>query len=83
MLDIQFIRDNPEEVAKKSEQKNYPVDVHKLLELDGRRRKLLGQGEELRQERNVQAASTKGQRPTDEQIAKGKELKEQLNQTES
>jgi seryl-tRNA synthetase len=83
MLDIQFIRDNPEEVAKKSEQKNYPVDITKLLELDSRRRKLLANIEELRQKRNQQASDTKGQRPSDAQIKSGKILKEQITKLES
>ena len=33
MLDIQFIRDNPDAVAKKAAQKGYPIDVKRLLEL--------------------------------------------------
>lgn len=78
MLDIQFIRDNPEEVAEKSKQKGYEVDIQQLLGFDGERRELLQQVEELRRQRNELSAATKGQRPSDEQVARGRELKDQL-----
>lgn len=78
MLDIQFIRDNPDLVEEKAQQKNVQVNIKELLGLDAERRELLRQAEELRQKRNQQAAETKGQRPTDEHIAAGKQLKEDL-----
>lgn len=78
MLDIQFIRDNPELVKEKSAQKNYPVDIAQLLELDGERRTRLTQLDELRARRNAHAADTKGGRPTEEQIAAGKQLKDEI-----
>lgn len=78
MLDIQFIRDNPELVKEKSAQKNYSVDIDRLLELDGQRKSKLTQIEELRRRRNEQAAELKNQRPSDEQIAAGRQLKEEL-----
>ena len=34
MIDIQYIRDNPEIVKEKSKQKGYPVDIDELLRLD-------------------------------------------------
>src|ERR1039458_9665993 len=52
MLDIQFIRDNPELVAEKSKQKGYDVDVQQLLGFDTERRELLKQVEDLRRQRN-------------------------------
>lgn len=78
MLDIQFIRDNPEIVEEKSKQKGYDVDVTQLLGFDKERRELTQQVEELRQQRNELSSATKGQRPSDEQVNKGRELKEQL-----
>jgi seryl-tRNA synthetase len=82
MLDIQFIRDNPELVQEKSKQKGYDVDVAKLLELDNQRRSLLTQIEELRRQRNEQTESYKGQKPSDDQLKAGRELKEKLSQLE-
>lgn len=83
MLDIQFIRDNHELVAEKSRQKGYEVDVRRLLELDVERRTRLTQIDELRQRRNTQAAELKNQRPSDEQVAAGRQLKEELAARES
>ncbi|MDQ5971873.1 MAG: seryl-tRNA synthetase [Patescibacteria group bacterium] len=83
MLDIQYIRDNPEVVAQKAKQKNVKVDIPKLLEVDAQRRQLLGDAELLRQLRNQQAASTKGQKPSPEQIEQGKVLKTKLAKIEA
>ncbi|MDZ7744262.1 MAG: serine--tRNA ligase [Candidatus Saccharibacteria bacterium] len=78
MIDIQFIRDNPKLVAEKSKQKGYDVDITQLLGFDEKRRELQQQVEELRRQRNEISESMKGQRPSDEQIAKGREIKERL-----
>jgi seryl-tRNA synthetase len=78
MLDIQFIRDNAEEVAKKSAQKGFEVDVEQLLGFDKKRRELLQQVEELRRQRNESSSQAKGQKPSDEQIKAGRELKDKL-----
>lgn len=83
MLDIQYIRDNPEVVAQKAKQKNVKVDIPKLIEVDAQRRQLLGDAELLRQLRNQQAASTKGQKPSPEQIEQGKVLKTKLAKIET
>ncbi|HET9174201.1 MAG TPA: serine--tRNA ligase [Candidatus Saccharimonadales bacterium] len=78
MLDIQFIRDNADFVKEKSAQKGYPVDIDRLLELDGQRRSKQTQIEELRRRRNEQAADLKQGKPTSEQIEAGKHLKEEI-----
>ena len=83
MLDIQYIRDNPEKVIEKSKQKGYDVDVAQLLELDAERRTRLTQVEELRARRNTLADSLKAGKPTAEQAADGKSLKEEVAQLES
>lgn len=82
MLDIQFIRDNAELVAEKSKQKGYKVDVQALLKLDAERRTLLGKLEALRAERNQLSDSLKAGNPTEQQINRGREVKEQANQLE-
>lgn len=82
MLDIQFIRDNPDLVAEKSKQKGYDVNIQALLKADGVRRNLLQQTEDLRRRRNELSSQTKGQRPSQAQIQAGKELKEQLTKLE-
>lgn len=83
MLDIQYVRDNAELVEQKSKQKGYEVDTRQILELDGQRRTRQVQVDELRRRRNEMSDSAKGQRPSDEQIAAGKQLKEELAAIES
>lgn len=82
MLDIQFIRDNPEAAAEKSKQKGYEVDIQQLLGFDKERRELLQQVEGLRRQRNELTAKTKGQKPSDEQVTAGRELKDKLAKLE-
>jgi seryl-tRNA synthetase len=78
MLDIQFVREKQNEVAEKSQQKGYKVDVAKLLEVDGRRRNLLTEIDQLRAQRNELNAQTKGQKPSVAQISEGKNLKTKI-----
>lgn len=78
MLDIQFIRDNPKEVEEKSKQKGFEVDIQKLLSSDKQRLVLLQKAEDLRRQRNELAAKTKGQKPDDNQIKAGRELKDKI-----
>jgi seryl-tRNA synthetase len=83
MLDIRFIRENPELVAEKSKQKGYDVNIQKLLALDDNRRKLLSEIEKVRAERNEVAASQKGGQPDSQTIEQGKKLKDSLAQLEA
>lgn len=78
MLDIQFIRNNPDLVAEKSKQKGYEVDIQQLLGFDTKRRTLLQEVEGLRRQRKEIAENTKNGRPSEEQINKGSEIKKQL-----
>ncbi|HTE21813.1 MAG TPA: serine--tRNA ligase [Candidatus Limnocylindria bacterium] len=82
MLDIQFIRDNAGLVAEKSKQKGYNVDIQQLLGFDGKRRELQQQVGDLRHQRNEIADSMKGGKPPEEQVAKGREVKEKLTDLE-
>ncbi len=84
MIDIQFIRDNPEAVAEKSKQKGYIVDVSQLLQLDEERRNLIPGIEALRQQRNENAAKVKnaGGKPDEALIKQGQLLKMELSQAE-
>lgn len=78
MIDLTDLRARPEVYKEATKQKGYTVDIDRLLELDALRRQKTEQLDELRQARNELSASAKNQRPSDEQIAKGKELKEQI-----
>jgi len=52
MLDIKFIRNNPEVVRKAIQNKNIDLDLDKLLALDSRRRELIESSETLKAEQN-------------------------------
>ena len=52
MLDLKFIRENPDLVRKSAEAKLSKVDIHQLLALDQERRSLLQEVEVLKGERN-------------------------------
>ncbi|HUB93062.1 MAG TPA: serine--tRNA ligase [Verrucomicrobiae bacterium] len=82
MLDIQFIRENPQTVAEKSKQKGYEIDVTKLLKLDADRRSLLNEIEELRARRNDNAAKMKDGKPEQALIDEGKQIKSLLVEKE-
>ncbi len=82
MLDIQYIRDNPDLVKEKSAQKGYDVDVTQLLGFDNERRILLNEVDNLRQKRNELSDTAKGQRPSEEQIEAGRLIKENIAKIE-
>ena len=52
MLDIKFIRENPEVVKEGAKKKYVDVDIQKILELDKRKRELLQQIEGLKAQQN-------------------------------
>lgn len=78
MLDIQYIREHSQEVAEKSRQKGYAVDIDRLLQLDTKRRDILGGVEDLRRQRNELAGASKNQRPTDVDLQRGRQLKSEI-----
>lgn len=83
MIDITFIRDNADLVTTAAKNKNVDIDITRLLELDEQRRGQIGAIEDLRAKRNELSASAKGQKPSDEQIAEGSKLKEELTKLEA
>ena len=88
MLDIQFIRENPEVV--KTACKNKQLDssmIDELLAVDEKRRKLQYEVDTIRQKANQNAEAVKVEvqtngKPSAELIAKGKELKTELQTIE-
>ena len=84
MLDINFIRNNKELVEHSIKEKMYKnVNLDEILALDDKRKTLLQQVEALRKERNDNTAKMKNGKPSDELIAKGKEIKEKLSTLEA
>ena len=82
MLDIKFIRENPEEIKEAVKNKNIDLDVDQLLLFDKERKRLILKIDELRTKRNKLAKDAKGQKPTVEQIKKGTKLKIESSTTE-
>ena len=83
MLDIKFIRENPEKIAEAAKNKNIEINIDKLLQIDEKRRGLISKIDELQAKRNKLAKNAKGQKPTAEQIEEGKKLKETSLQTDT
>jgi len=53
MLDIKFIRDNPDIIKKSLKNRGLDINIDKVLFLDEERRKLISEGDKLRHEKNV------------------------------
>ena len=83
MLDIKFIRENPEKVQDSADKKGYRVSIKDLLMADERRRELQQQVDSLRERRNAVASQMKGGRPSPDLIAEGKSIKEDLMDLEA
>ena len=69
-------------VAEKSRQKGYEVDVTQLLGFDSERRVLLQQVEAMHRQRNELNSQAKGQKPSQEQIKQGRELRDKMEDYE-
>lgn len=82
MIDLNFIRENPEKVQKAARDKGVDIDVNHILEIDKKHRELSLSVQKLREERNMLVSAIKG-KPTPQQIEKGKELKEKLEKEEN
>lgn len=69
MLDIKFIRENPEVVQKACDNKGIKANVNEFLDIDSKKRKLMAATEELRAKQN---------KLTKNDIEEGKRLKEEI-----
>ena len=79
MLDIKFIRENPDKVKKSCQKKQVKCDIDRVLELDKKRRQILQEIEGLKAEQN----RISEQRTTNnEQLKKAKEIKKKIKKLE-
>ncbi len=76
MLDLRWVRENLEAVRENLRRRGAKADLDALVALDAERRRLSTELDGVRQQRNALAASMKGRKPSDEERARGKELKE-------
>src|SRR3989344_172460 len=82
MLDIQFIRDHPEEVKKAARDKNLnPKVVDEVIRTDDERRELINTEEKLRARRN-EIAKELAKEKSDTLIKEGTEVKKKLKDIE-
>ncbi|HYG84172.1 MAG TPA: serine--tRNA ligase [Verrucomicrobiae bacterium] len=82
MLDIRYVRDNPERVKQFSVQKGYEVDIDAVLGLDAERREIQQKADELRAKRNDIASKMKKGKPEQKIIDEGRVLKTTLAEVE-
>ena len=84
MLDIDFIRDNADDVKRAARLKNFDVDIDRLLDVDDRRRELIQETEQIRERRNEVAdeipQASDEERPA--LIEEGRELKQKVKELE-
>jgi seryl-tRNA synthetase len=87
MLDIKFIRENPDQVKKNILNRRVDpnkADIDKLLVLDSQRSALVVEAQNLRAKRNQLTQDLKDQNlRTPEKIQAGKDLRQQLEKLES
>lgn len=83
MLDIRYIRENPNKVQQNAANKGYGnLSVKELLECDSQKRELQGHVDNLRENRNQNAAKMKGGKPDQAIIDEGKNIKIELVERE-
>jgi seryl-tRNA synthetase len=82
ILDIRFIRENPDIVKDAARKKHFECDVDNILGLDGKRRSLLLEIESLRAERK-RLSKKQREKTADEIRARVVEIKEKLAQLET
>lgn len=68
MLDIKFIRENPEKVKEGITKKGVKADINALLELDKKKRELIKKIDDLKAQKNVLSGDPAGRGKTDEAI---------------
>lgn len=82
MLDIKYIRENPEKVQQAARDKGYDVSIDELLRIDEKRRELQQNVDENRSRRNELTTQMKGQKPTDIQLSHALAIKNHLAEKE-
>ncbi|HLD38227.1 MAG TPA: serine--tRNA ligase, partial [Candidatus Nanoarchaeia archaeon] len=81
MIDIKFLRENPEKIQKAAKDKNVDINVGHILEIDKKYKELSISVQKHREERNILTTLMKG-KPTPQYLKKGKTLKEKLEKEE-
>jgi len=77
MLELKFIRENPDKVKTAIKNRNLKIDLDALLNLDAERRKILQELDQLRSERNILSDEVS------KLMAAKKDAKEKISQSKS
>ena len=83
MLDIKFIRQNPELVKKGARKKRADIDIDLILQKDEKHRGVIQQLDVLRAEQNQLSKSVSGGKPSEDIIKQSKDLKVRIEQLEN
>ncbi len=82
MLDIRFIRENPEKVQESAKNKGYDVSISELLKCDEERQWKQAELDLIREKRNINAAKMKNGKPDERLVKEGRDLKLHLSDAE-
>jgi seryl-tRNA synthetase len=82
LLDLRFIRENLETVRQNCVNRSLQIDLDRLVEVDDLRRSLIAEQQAVRERHNELSRDFKGRRPSPEERALGKELKERSAELE-
>jgi seryl-tRNA synthetase len=83
MLDIKFIRENPNKIKEACRDKGVKVDIDLLLKIDKERRENLQKIENLRAEKNKLSSGVKNSKPNEEKLEQSKNIKKELSALET
>jgi len=82
MLDLNFIRQNPEKIKQNNQLRGCKVSVDEILELDKKRRQIIEKLDKMRAQRNTVSNSVHG-KPSQVQLEQMRELKEKIKNQKS
>src|ERR671914_2652507 len=86
MLDLRYVRENPEAVAENCRNRGVEADVGLVVELADRRSELIQELNELKQQQNQLAKSVGGERDPvrrENLIAESRRMKEEIPEREA
>ncbi len=82
MLELRYIRENVKAIRRNCRDRNLEIDLDRLLELDELRRSLIAEQQTVRERRNQLSKEMTGRKPSNDERAGGRELKEREAQLE-
>jgi seryl-tRNA synthetase len=83
MLELRFIHENLDAMRQNCRARGVAVDLDRLVALDDRRRALIAEQQSVQEKRNKLAKEMKGRKPSDEERALGKQLKDREAELEA